>query len=84
MKLNLSFSSNSEFPSYWSTMSNVFYSSTYTEIHGNPDLKPFLISLFSAAGVEPDKKRTSYSGKYLLICAAFWRASTSVGDSIAA
>ena len=39
--LNLSFSSNSEFPSYWSTMSNVFYSSTYTEIHGNPDLKPF-------------------------------------------
>ena len=39
--LNLSFSSNSEFTSYWSTMSNVFYSSTYTEIHGNPDLKPF-------------------------------------------
>lgn len=39
--LNLSFSSNSEFPSYWSTMSNVFYSSTYTEIHGNPNLKPF-------------------------------------------
>ena len=39
--LNLSFCSNSEFPSYWSTMSNVFYSSTYTEIHGNPDLKPF-------------------------------------------
>ena len=39
--LNLSFSSNSEFPSYWSTMSNVFYSSTYTEIHGNPSLKPF-------------------------------------------
>lgn len=38
--LNLSFSSDSEFPSYWSTMSNVFYSSTYTEIHGNPDLKP--------------------------------------------
>lgn len=39
--LKLSFSSNSEFPSYWSTMSNVFYSSTYSEIHGNPDLKPF-------------------------------------------
>ena len=39
--LSLSFSSNSEFPSYWSTMSNVFYSSTYTEIHGNPDLNPF-------------------------------------------
>lgn len=39
--LNLSFSSNSEFPSYWSTMSNVFYSSTYSEIHSNPDLKPF-------------------------------------------
>lgn len=40
-QLNLSFSFNSEFPSYWSTMSNVFYSSTYTEIHGNPDLKPY-------------------------------------------
>ena len=39
--LNLSFSSNSEFPSYWSAMSNVFYSSTYSEIHGNPALKPF-------------------------------------------
>lgn len=39
--LNLSFSSNSEFPSYWSTTSNVFYSSTYTEIHGNPNLKPY-------------------------------------------
>lgn len=38
--LNLSFSSNSEFPSYWSTMSSVLYSSTYTEIHGNPNLKP--------------------------------------------
>lgn len=39
--LNLSFSSNSEFPSYWSTMSSVYYSSTYTEIHGNPNLKPY-------------------------------------------
>ena len=39
--LNLSFSSNSEYPSYRSTMSNVFYSSTYTEIHGNPNLKPY-------------------------------------------
>ncbi len=38
--LHLSFSSNSEFPSYWSTMSSVYYSSTYTEIHGNPNLKP--------------------------------------------
>lgn len=39
--LNLSFNSNSVFPSYWSTMSNVFYSSTYTEVHGNPNLKPY-------------------------------------------
>ena len=39
--LNLSFSSSSEFPSYWSVMSSVFYSSTYTEIWGNPDLKPY-------------------------------------------
>ena len=39
--LNLSFSSNSEYPPYWATMSNVFYTSTYKEIWGNPDLKPF-------------------------------------------
>lgn len=39
--LNLSFSSDSQFPSYWSTMSSVFYSSTYSEIWGNPQLKPY-------------------------------------------
>ncbi len=38
--LNLSFCSNSEFPSYWSTMSSIYYASTYTEIWGNPNLKP--------------------------------------------
>ena len=41
--LNLSFSSNSEFPSYWSTMSSIYYASTYTEIWGNPNLKPYSI-----------------------------------------
>ena len=39
--LNLSFSSNTEFPSYWSTMSSIFYSSAYSEIWGNPNLKPY-------------------------------------------
>ena len=39
--LNLSFNSSSEFPSYWSVMSGRFYSSTYTEVWGNPDLKPY-------------------------------------------
>ncbi len=38
--LNLSLSSNSEFPDYWAIMSNVFHSSIYSEIWGNPDLKP--------------------------------------------
>lgn len=38
--LNLSFHSSSRFPSYWSTMSSVYYSSIYTEIWGNPDLMP--------------------------------------------
>ena len=37
---NLSFSSQNVFPSYWSTMSSIFYSSAYSEIWGNPDLKP--------------------------------------------
>ena len=39
--LNLSFSSDAVYPSYWSTMSSVYYSSAYTEIWGNPDLKPY-------------------------------------------
>lgn len=39
--LNLSFNSGSEFPSYWTTMSGVYYSSTYSEIWGNASLKPY-------------------------------------------
>ena len=38
--LNLSFSSEAIYPSYWSTMSSIYYSSVYSEIWGNPDLKP--------------------------------------------
>ena len=38
--LNLSFGSNAIYPSYWSTMSSIYYSSVYSEIWGNPDLKP--------------------------------------------
>ncbi len=38
--LNLSFSADAVYPSYWSTMSSIFYSSSYTEIWGNPDLRP--------------------------------------------
>ena len=38
--LNLSFSSEAVYPSYWSTMSNIYYASAYSEIWGNPDLKP--------------------------------------------
>ncbi len=37
---NLSFTSDSEYPSYWSTMNSIHYSSTYSEIWGNPYLKP--------------------------------------------
>ena len=38
--LNLAFSSEAVYPSYWSTMSSIYYSSVYSEIWGNPDLKP--------------------------------------------
>ncbi len=38
--LNLSFSADSKFPSYWSKMSSVNYSSPYSEIWGNPGLRP--------------------------------------------
>ena len=36
--LNLSFSSEAVYPSYWSTMSSIYYASAYSEIWGNPDL----------------------------------------------
>ena len=38
--LTLSFSSEAVYPSYWSTMSSIYYASAYSEIWGNPDLKP--------------------------------------------
>ena len=38
--LNLSFSSEAVYPSYWSTMNSIYYASAYSEIWGNPDLKP--------------------------------------------
>ena len=38
--LNLSFSSEAIYPSYWSTMSSIYYASVYSEIWSNPDLKP--------------------------------------------
>ncbi len=38
--LNLAFSSEAVYPSYWSIMSSIYYASAYSEIWGNPDLKP--------------------------------------------
>lgn len=38
--LNLSLSSESDFPSYWATMNTVQYASAYDEIHGSPNLRP--------------------------------------------
>ncbi|MCF0160615.1 MAG: TonB-dependent receptor, partial [Bacteroidaceae bacterium] len=38
--LNLSLSSNSTYPSYWSLMNSVFHSSAYMELWGNPELNP--------------------------------------------
>lgn len=38
--LNLSFTSKTAYPTYWSTMSSIFYTSAYSEIWGNPELKP--------------------------------------------
>lgn len=38
--LNLAFNSNATYPSYWSTMSHIYYSSAYSEIWGNPLLIP--------------------------------------------
>ena len=41
--LNLAFSSEAVYPSYWSTMSSIYYTSAYSEIWGNPDLKPMSV-----------------------------------------
>ncbi|WP_321331227.1 outer membrane beta-barrel family protein [uncultured Bacteroides sp.] len=38
--LQLAFTADKEYPSYWSTNNTVAYSNSYTEIHGNPLLKP--------------------------------------------
>ena len=38
--LNFGISSQAIYPSYWSTMSSIYYASAYSEIWGNPDLKP--------------------------------------------
>lgn len=38
--LNLSLSSDASYPNYWSTMNQIFYSSSYQEVWGNPMLKP--------------------------------------------
>jgi len=44
--LNFSLGSETVYPTYWSTMSSIFYSSAYSEIWGNPDLKPSSIYKF--------------------------------------
>lgn len=38
--LQLSFSSNREYPEFWSTQPVIQYVDSYTEVHGNPLLKP--------------------------------------------
>lgn len=38
--LNFSCNTNVSYPSYWSTTSHIYYSSLYSEIWGNPQLKP--------------------------------------------
>ena len=38
--LFFSFSSDAAYPSYWSIMNSIYYSSTYTEIWGTPELRP--------------------------------------------
>lgn len=38
--LQLSFTSNRQYPSYWQLQPVIQYVDSYTEVHGNPDLKP--------------------------------------------
>lgn len=45
--LNFSFNSNAKYPSYWSTMSSIYYMSSYSEIWGNPELKSASIYKFN-------------------------------------
>ncbi len=39
--LQLSFTSNREYPAYWQLQPVIQYVDSYTEVHGNPDLKPY-------------------------------------------
>ena len=45
--LNFCFNSNAKYPSYWSTMSSIYYMSSYSEIWGNPELKSASIYKFN-------------------------------------
>lgn len=38
--LLFSFTASSQYPNFWSTMNSVSYNTAYTEVWGNPDLKP--------------------------------------------
>lgn len=44
--LQLSFSGNRKYPAYWTLQPTVQYLDSYTEIHGNPALKPFSDYMF--------------------------------------
>lgn len=64
--LNLSFSSDSEFPSYWSTMSNVFYASAYHLTHGSLNYKIvvyYLSFVLYSLGETPSSLRTYFPKK---------------------
>lgn len=64
--LNLSFSSDSEFPSYWSTMSNVFYASAYHLTHGSLNYKIvvyYLSFVLYSLGETPSSLRTYFPQK---------------------
>lgn len=54
----LSLSSDKDYPAYWSMQNSISYMSAYTELHGNPDLKPEIEYRTSLTYI--------YKGKYVL------------------
>lgn len=76
----LSFSSNRSYPDYWSTQPTVQYVDSYTEVHGNPVLKPSSDYLAVLAYILKSKYVLLFSMKrnltilpsYLINCPTVW------------
>ena len=62
--LQMSFTSNREYPDYWQLQPIVQYVDSYTEAHGNPDLKPYSNYSFNVNYLYKNKYMIGVSYEY--------------------